>query len=441
MKTKKSIPQQLQQRIGCKRARVGVIGLGYVGLPLAVEFAKVGFSSVGIDTDSKRTQAINRGRSYIPDIPASDIAPLVRSGKLKATTQFSALARCDAVMICVPTPLRKTRDPDISFIVAATEALAKHLHRFQVIVLESTTYPGTTREVILPILEGTGLRAGKDFFLGFSPERIDPGNKIYTTHNIPKVVSGITPACCQAVHLLYSQVIREVIPVSSTAVAEMVKLLENTFRSVNIGLVNELALMCHRLGVDVWEVIGAAKSKPFGYMPFYPGPGLGGHCIPIDPLYLSWKAKLHGFEPRFIELSSQVNAMMPGYVVDRMAEELNRRGRALKGARVLILGVAYKRDVGDTRESPALEIIQHLSAKGAQVRYHDPFVPVLPMGRKKLRSVPLNASALKAVDGVIIVTDHASINYPLVVRYAKLILDTRNTLRSLSSRGRRVTRL
>lgn len=435
------LPASLVRRIERRNAQVGVIGLGYVGLPLAVEFAKRGFRAVGIDTDAARVRQLNAGGSYIPDIPAARIRSLVRSKRLFATTDYRALAHLDGVMICVPTPLRKSRDPDISFIVSATEALAKHLHRHQVIVLESTTYPGTTQEVILPMLQATGLQVGRDFFLGFSPERIDPGNPVYGTTNIPKVISGVTPRCRRAVQLLYGQVIQQVVPVSSTAVAEMVKLLENTFRSVNIGLVNELALMCHRMGVDVWEVVEAAKTKPFGFMAFYPGPGLGGHCIPIDPLYLSWKAKLHGFDPRFIELSSHVNAAMPEYVVERVAQALNDRGHALRGAKVLVLGVAYKRDVGDTRESPALEIIHLLRRSGSLLRYHDPFVPTLEVQGAKLKSTRLTPALLRSCDCVVIVTDHASIDYRRLLRHARLILDTRNALRFLRARPKKVVRL
>ena len=431
----------LAVKIRNRTARVGVIGLGYVGLPLAVEFSKRGFRTVGIDVDARKVSILNRGESYIPDIPTEEVRPLIRKGLLRATTHYEALHQLDGVMICVPTPLRKTRDPDISYIVAAAEALAKHLHRQQVIILESTTYPGTTREVILPMLEATGLKVGKDFFLGFSPERIDPGNQQFSTSSIPKVVSGITPACRQAVALLYGQVIDKVIPVSSTDVAEMVKLLENTFRSVNIGLVNELALMCHRLGVDVWEVIEAAKSKPFGFMAFYPGPGLGGHCIPIDPLYLSWKAKILGFESRFIEMSSQLNGHMPEHVVERLAELLNQRSKALKGSRILILGVAYKKDVSDTRESPAVEIIHHLKRRGAHVQYHDPYVPVLKTDELSLRSVALRPHGVRAADCVVIVTDHEATNNDLVVKHARLIFDTRNALRRIGPNKGKIVRL
>jgi UDP-N-acetyl-D-glucosamine dehydrogenase len=435
------IPEQLRAKIERRTARVGVIGLGYVGLPLAVEFAKAGFRTTGIDVDSVRVNQLKSGRSYIPDISSRELSRLVKQGILSATTRSKVLKELDAVVICVPTPLRKSRDPDISYIVNAAEALAKHLHRHQVIVLESTTYPGTTREVILPMLEGTGLKVGKDFFLGFSPERIDPGNRVYTTGTIPKVVSGVTPACRRAIELLYGRIIGKLVPVSSTDVAEMVKLLENTFRSVNIGLVNELALMCDRMGVNVWEVIEAAKSKPFGFMPFYPGPGLGGHCIPIDPLYLSWKAKLHGFEARFIELASQVNGAMPEYVVNRVAQGLNAKGRSLKGSRILILGVAYKRDVSDVRESPALEIVHHLIQKGARVRYHDPFVPSFRTDGLRLRSTALTPAARRSADCVVIVTDHEALDKRLVAKHSRLILDTRNALKSQGIRSSKIVRL
>ena len=429
----KKLPAELIRKIDRRAARVGVIGLGYVGLPLAVEFAKTGFKTVGIDVDAGRVRQLNAGSSYITDIPSSELSRLTRKGVLSATTHPEVLKSLDGVIICVPTPLRKSRDPDISYIVSAAEALAKHLHRNQIISLESTTYPGTTREVILPMLEATGLKVGRDFFLGFSPERIDPGNRIYNTQTIPKVVSGVTPACSAAMELLYGQIIRKIVPVSSPDVAEMVKLLENTYRSVNIGLVNELALMCHRLGVDVWEVIEAAKSKPFGFMAFYPGPGLGGHCIPIDPLYLSWKARIHGFESRFIELAAQINATMPEVVVERVAELLNRRGKALKGSRVFILGVAYKRDVSDTRESPAVEILQHLVRRGAKVRYHDPLVPAFRMNGRTLRSTALKPAALRAADCAVVVTDHQAIDYAAVAAHSRLVLDTRNAFKGRRS--------
>jgi UDP-N-acetyl-D-glucosamine dehydrogenase len=435
------VPTALAKKIENHTAHVGVIGLGYVGLPLAVEYAKAGFPTVGIDVDPSRVKALNEKRCYIPDVARKEVQALIGEGKLRATTRYDALRRLDAVMICVPTPLRKTREPDISYIVTAADALAKHLHRHQVIVLESTTYPGTTDEVILPRLEETGLKVGRDFFLGFSPERIDPGNREYTTTTIPKVISGVTPACRRVIQLLYAQVIRTVVPVSSTRVAEMVKLLENTFRAVNIGLINETALMCHRLGVDVWEVIEAAKTKPFGFMPFYPGPGIGGHCIPLDPMYLSWKAKLHGFEPRFIDLSSQVNAAMPEEVVSRITSTLNTKGKTLKGAHILLLGVAYKKNVGDTRESPALEIVLKLQRKGAHVRYHDPFVAKLSLDSMSLHSTALSPRALSAADCVVIVTEHETIDYASVVKHARLILDTRNALRRINPRPKKVIRL
>ncbi len=435
------IPASLLRKIHQRTARIGVIGLGYVGLPLAVEFAKKGYRTTGIDIAVNRVQALNKGRSYVPDVPSKEIIPLVRKGLLKATTDYQALRHMDGVMVCVPTPLRKTKEPDISYIVATAEATAKYLHRYQVIILESTTYPGTTNELILPMLEKTGLKVGKDFFLGFSPERIDPSNQVYTTTTIPKVVGGITPACLGVIQLLYGQVIQKVIPVSSTRVAEMVKLLENTFRSVNIGLVNELALMCHQMGVNVWEVIEAAKTKPFGFMAFYPGPGLGGHCIPIDPLYLSWKAKLYGFDTRFIELAAQINGSMPDHVVGRVAEALNSKSKALKGSRILVLGVAYKRDVGDTRESPAVDIIEQLEKKGAKVSYHDPFVPHFKEEALSLRSVPLTPSRISDSDCVLIVTDHGTVDYRLVVKHAKLVVDTRNALRHERPRSRKIVPL
>ena len=436
-----SVPEQLIRKIEERTARVGVIGLGYVGLPLAVEFAKAGFRTSGIDVDAGRVKQLKAGRSYITDTSSSELSGLVKKRILSATTRSEVLKDLDGVIICVPTPLRKSRDPDISYIVSATEALARHLHRHQVIILESTTYPGTTREVILPMLLATGLKVGVDFFLGFSPERIDPGNQVYTTKTIPKVISGVTPACRRVIELLYGQIIQKIVPVSSPDVAEMVKLLENTFRSVNIGLVNELALMCHRLGVDVWEVIDAAKSKPFGFMAFYPGPGLGGHCIPIDPLYLSWKARIHGFESRFIELAAQLNATMPEYVVERVTELLNRSGKALKGSKVFLLGVAYKRDVSDVRESPALEIIQHLARQGVRVQYHDPYVPSLRTDSISLRSSRLSPPALRSADCVVIVTDHQSLDRQAVVKHSRLILDTRNALKNLPHRPNKIFRL
>lgn len=426
---------KFRDKIKQKKAKVAVIGLGYVGLPLAVEFAKEGFRALGVDLDKRKVDSINAGESYILDIPGEEIRPLAKKGILKATTDYSKLKDVDAIIICVPTPLRKTKDPDMSFIVSAAEAIAKNLRKGQVIVLESTTYPGTTEEVILPMLEATGLKVGKDFSLGFSPERIDPGNPRYMTHNIPKVVSGMTAECRENIALLYSQIVEKVVTVSSVKVAEMVKLLENTFRSVNIGLVNELALMCDSLKVDVWEIIEAAKTKPFGFMPFYPGPGLGGHCIPIDPIYLAWKARIQGFEPRFIDLASKINADMPEYVADRVSRSLNSKfGKAVKGAKVLIIGLSYKKDVTDTRESPAYEVIEKLKERGASISYYDPFVPASVICGHKIRSVALSAKEIRKNDCVLIVTDHSNIDYDLIVENARLVLDTRNALRNIKKR-------
>lgn len=430
------------EKIRLKKARIAVIGLGYVGLPLAVEFAKKGFHALGVDVDNKKIKSINSGNSYILDIPSEELRPLIKSGLLKATRDYSILKTMDAIIICVPTPLRKTKDPDMSFIVSAADAIAENLRRGQVIVLESTTYPGTTEEVILPKLEATGMKVGKDFCLGFSPERIDPGNPRFMTHNIPKIVSGIKDVCKDSVELLYSQIVEKVMPVSSVKVAEMVKLLENTFRSVNIGLVNELALMCNDMKIDVWEVIEAAKTKPFGFMPFYPGPGLGGHCIPIDPVYLSWKAKIQGFEPRFIDLASQVNADMPMHVAERTAEALNMRFcKALRCSRILIVGLSYKKDVTDTRESPAYEVIEKLKERGASVSYYDPFVPVSDFNGYKMRSVRLTPAKLKKYDCVVIVTDHSDVDYDMIVRHSKFIFDTRNALRNVKTGRGKIERL
>src|SRR5262245_45596373 len=381
--------QTLVRRFETRTARLGVIGLGYVGLPLAVEFAKAGFRVVGIDIDQRRVAQLKQGHSYIQDVPSSEVRGLVKSGHLLPTTDFSVLRRVDAVNVCVPTPLSKQRDPDVSYIVSAANEVARHLHRGMLVILESTTYPGTTDELILPLLQAKGMKVGRDFFLAFSPERVDPGNPRFNTRNIPKVVGGVTATCTEVAAQLYRQRLEHVVPVSSTQVAEMVKLLENTFRSVNIGLVNEMALMCARLKIDVWEVIDAAATKPFGFMRFYPGPGLGGHCIPIDPLYLSWKARASGFEARFIELAGHVNGHMPEHAVDLVAQSLNRVSKAVRGARVLVLGVAYKADIDDTRESPSLDIMQTLHDRGATIEYSDPFVPSLSFVGRKLKSVPL----------------------------------------------------
>src|SRR5687768_6372513 len=370
-----SVADTLHEKIRSRRARTGVVGLGYVGLPLAVELAKAGFHATGIDLDARKVQSINDGRSYIPDVSTADVQALHGKGLLDATTDFAIVKELDTINICVPTPLRKTKDPDMSYIVSAVEGIAKYLHPGMLIVLESTTYPGTTDEVVLPILEATGLKAGVDFFIAFSPERVDPGNPTFQTHNVPKVVGGLTPDCAMLAGALYGTAIETIVPVSSTRVAEMVKLLENTFRAVNIGLVNELALMCDRMNINVWEVVDAAKTKPFGFMPFYPGPGLGGHCIPIDPFYLSWKAKQTGFDPPSIELAGHINGSMPHYVAEKVGDALNTRRKSINGAEVLIVGVAYKRDIDDMRESPALDVMGLLHTKGARVDYADPYVP------------------------------------------------------------------
>ncbi len=423
----------LERKIRDKKTRVGVIGLGYVGLPLAVEFARAGFEVHGMDVDAFKVDTVSAGDSHIKDVPAADVRKFVKAGRLSAGTDFAALRSCDTVSICVPTPLRKSRDPDVSYIVAAVEEIARYLHPGQLIVLESTTYPGTTDELILPMLEQTGLKVGEDFFLAFSPERVDPGNPQFLTRNIPKVVGGVTPACTRLAQKLYSSTIDHVIPVSSTRVAEMVKLIENTFRSVNIGLVNELALMCDRMHLDVWEVIDAAASKPFGFMPFYPGPGLGGHCIPIDPYYLSWKAKSVGFEARFIELAGEVNAQMPHHVVHKVGAALNTVKKPVNGSRLLFLGVAYKADIDDTRESPALDIMHMLEQQGAIVEYHDPWVPRLKSEAFDLKSKPLSPSTLKRADCVVITTAHSSIDWKQVAKASRLIVDTRNALATVRS--------
>jgi len=422
----------LLDRIRTREARIGVIGLGYVGLPLAVEFARAGFTVTGFDVDAKKAAQINCGKSYIPDVAEADLAACVKSRTLSATTDMSELGAMDAIDICVPTPLRKTRDPDLSYVVQAVEAVAATLRRGQLVILESTTYPGTTDEVVQPMLEEKGLRADADFFLAFSPERVDPGNRQFTTHNIPKIVGGVGAHSTKAAAALYGATVDTVVPVTSTRVAEMVKLLENTFRAVNIGLVNEIALMSHKMGIDVWEVIDAAKTKPFGYMPFYPGPGLGGHCIPIDPYYLSWKARQTGFECRFIELAGHVNAAMPAYVVERIGDALNTVRKPINGSRVHLLGVAYKRDVSDIRESPALDIVELLAHRGAIVSYSDPYVGELRHNGQTLTAID-EASALRAQpDCIVICTDHSVFDYEPFIESGILIVDTRNALKGRS---------
>jgi UDP-N-acetyl-D-glucosamine dehydrogenase len=423
------IKDELIEKLKNHSAQVAILGLGYVGLPLAVVFAEAGFKVTGIDPDHRKVDTILRGESHIQDVPSNQVARLVSRGSLTATTDFAALKQADAVSICVPTPLRKTGDPDLSYILNATDELAKHMHPGMVVVLESTTYPGTTREILLPQLgEEAGLKIGENFFLAFSPERVDPGRKDWTTLNTPKVVGGITSHCSDVASTWYQQALQTVVPVSSAEVAEMAKLLENTFRMINIGMVNEMALMCDRLGVDVWEVIDAAATKPFGFMKFTPGPGLGGHCIPIDPLYLSWKLRALNYTARFIELASEINTSMPRFVISKVQDALNEAGKPLKGSQVLILGVAYKPDIDDLRESPALDVIGLLEKKGAKVSYHDPYIPQLAHDGAERFSVTDLMQAVKEADCVVIVTNHSSYDYPGIVEAAKIVVDTRNAL-------------
>jgi UDP-N-acetyl-D-glucosamine dehydrogenase len=429
------VKEDIKRLVETKQARVGVIGLGYVGLPLAVEFARRGFRSVGFEVDARKADSINRGESYIPDVPSDALASAVSAERLHATTDFDELSACDAIIICVPTPLRKTKEPDISYILAASEEITKRLRHGQLVILESTTYPGTTDEVLLPMFEAKGLKLDEDFLLAFSPERVDPGNPQFHTDNIPKVVGGCTDDSTEAAAALYGQIVKEVHPVTSARVAEAAKLLENTFRAVNIGMANEMARLCYHLGIDTWEVIRAAATKPFGFMPFYPGPGIGGHCIPLDPHYLSWKARQHGFDSRFISLAEEVNSRMPEHVVTLVTDALNDDRKSLNGARVLVLGVAYKKDIDDVRESPALSIIDRLRAKGAEVRYHDPFVREVRFddahtvaGGAPLQSVPLTDEEMRAADCCVIVTDHSNVDYKNVCALSKVIVDTRNAL-------------
>jgi UDP-N-acetyl-D-glucosamine dehydrogenase len=421
----------LAEKIRSRTARVGVVGLGYVGLPLAVEFAKAGFAVTGIDVAEGKTARVNAGDSYVGDIRSADLDRLVKAGKLRATTDFSVVQQLDTINICVPTPLRKTKDPDMSFIVASCQEIARNFHPGMLVILESTTYPGTTDEVVLPMLETGHLKAGRDFFLCFSPERVDPGNPKYQTLNIPKVVGGVTPECTEMGRLFYAQALEKVVPVSNTRVAEMVKLLENTFRMINIGLVNEIAMMCDRIGINVWEVIEAAATKPFGFMPFYPGPGLGGHCIPIDPFYLSWKTKQAGIEARFIELAGYINGQMPHFVVDKVQYALNEASKPVKGSHIHVMGVAYKKDIDDVRESPALDIMMLLKQRGARLTYTDPHVPGLKLEGLEMDSSPVETA--DAADCVVIVTDHSAFNYSKLAAGAKLIVDTRNALKGIAS--------
>ncbi len=424
---------QLIQKIRQKEALIGIIGMGYVGLPLVLRFCEEGFRVLGFDVDSKKIATLKGGKSYLKSIPSPRISHFVRSGHFNVTDNFSRLDKPDCILICVPTPLTEKMEPDLQYIEKTTEAIRQHLRKGQLIILESTTYPGTTEELLRPSLESSGLRVGKDFYLAFSPEREDPGNKRFTTHQIPKVVAGVTPSCQKLVTALYGQIIKRVVPVSSPRVAELTKLLENIYRSVNIALVNELKMLADRMGIDIWEVIEAASTKPFGFSPFYPGPGMGGHCIPIDPFYLSWKAREYDFTTRFIFLAGEINVHVPYYVVAKIQDALNTRGKSIKGARILILGVAYKKDVDDARESPALPIMDLLQKKGATILYHDPYIPLLPSFRKysfKLGSSPLTVQLLRRIDAAVVITDH-SIDYQRVVRFAPLVVDTRNVTRDM----------
>ncbi len=437
-----STARTLGAHIRQHEASIGVIGLGYVGLPLAVEFAQVGYPVLGIDVDRLRVDHMNQGRSYVGDVPDQALARLVADGRLTGTSEFAALATTDVVVICVQTPFTATKEPDLSFVVSALEEIRRYLHSGQLVVLQSTTYPGTTEEVALPLLASSGLRVGADFFLAFSPERVDPGNTRYTTRDIAKVVGGITPTCTALGQLLFEQIVAQVHPVSSARVAEMTKLLENVFRSVNIALVNELALLCERMGVNIWDVIDAAATKPFGFMPFYPGPGVGGHCIPVDPYYLSWKAKAYDFNTKFIALAAEINENMPYYVADRVSGAMNARlKRSVAGARILGLGVAYKGGVGDVRESPAVRVLSLLRRRGASIVYHDPYVPRLHINGEEYESVPLTADEIRRAACVVILTAHSGIDYAWVAEHASLIFDTRNAARSVPDPQGKILRL
>ena len=422
----------LAEKIHDHSAKVGVVGLGYTGLPLACELAQAGFQVTGIDLNREKVESVNAGISYVLDVSNETLISLVSKERIKATQSLASMESLDTLSICVPTPLRKTRDPDLSYVIAAVEAVRTHLRPGQLIILESTTYPGTTRELVLPILEETGLQLGEDFFLAYSPERVDPANRTYTTRNIPKVISGMTPRCTKLATLLYQQFVETIVPVSSPETAEMVKLLENTFRSVNIALANEMALMCHKFGINVWEVIEAAKTKPFGFMAFYPGPGLGGHCIPVDPQYLTWKARMNGLDPRLIEVATLINSQMPAFTVSRVADALNDRDKSLKGSKILGLGITYKRDTNDTRESPALEVLRGLQEKGAVVYYSDPCVPSVRLNGHVMRSINLTPDVLRSMDCAVVLTDHSDFNYAMIAAHSPVVLDCRNALKDFS---------
>ncbi len=426
--------EALQKKIQNKSAKIAVVGLGYVGLPLAVEFANAGFDVTGIDVSVDKVKKINKGQNYIDDVDSKLLKSLVKSGKLKATTEYSAIKKIDCVSICVPTPLGKTGDPDISYMLSARDAILPHIKSPLLFVLESTTYPGSTNELIIPLMEEKGLKVGEDVFIAFSPERVDPGNPVYQTHNTPKVVGGVTKACTKIAAELYGTVIEKIIPVSSCTAAEMTKLLENTFRSINIGLANEIAIMCKYLDVDVWEVINAAATKPFGFMPFYPGPGLGGHCIPIDPLYLSWKLKTLDYKARFIELADEVNSSMPEYVIALISDALNDKAKSIKNSKILILGMAYKKDIDDLRESPALDVYEYLESRGAKVSYHDPYVPQFKWDGGIIKSKAYSDKLIKSQDCVVILTAHSNIDYKAIVKNAKLVVDTRNATQGIKNK-------
>ena len=436
--------ESLVERIAARKAQVGVLGLGYVGLPLGIAFGEAGFPAIGLDVDLSKIESLRRGESYIRHIPSEPIARLASQQRMRFTADLSEIANCDAVLICVPTPLNESREPDISYVRASAEAIAASLRPGQLVVLESTTYPGTTEEVVKPILETSGLRAGVDFHLAYSPEREDPNNPVFRTRNIPKLVGGYTPACRDAAVALYRSVIENVVPVSSTRVAEMAKLLENIYRCVNIALVNEMKILCDRMNTDVWEVIEAASTKPFGFQPFYPGPGLGGHCIPVDPFYLTWKARQHDFTTRFIELAGEINTNMPHYVVQRTVDALNEEGKSVKSARLFVLGVAYKKDIDDLRMSPALRVMELLEDKGALIEYHDPYVPSARCDHhghgKTWTGVPLEAERLRRADAVLILTDHTQVDYGLVGREARLVIDTRNAMKEIRNPRARIVK-
>jgi UDP-N-acetyl-D-glucosamine dehydrogenase len=440
------IKDNLKSQIADKSATVGVIGLGYVGLPLIVEFCLKGFRGIGFEVDESKAAEINAGRSYIVDVPDANVEKCVSAGKLSATTDFTRLSECDAIVICVPTPLRKTKDPDMSYIIAAGEEIQKYMRRGQLVILESTTYPGTTDEVLLPMFEEKGFKLDEDFLLAFSPERVDPGNPQFQTHNIPKVVGGVSKDSTEVAAMLYGEIVEQVHAVSSARVAEACKLWENTFRAINIGMANEMARLCNTLGIDTWEVVRAAATKPFGFMPFYPGPGIGGHCIPLDPHYLSWKARQHGFDSQFISLAEQVNSGMPAYVVKLVSTALNDVKKAVNGSKILVLGVAYKKDIDDMRESPALSIIDLLRARGAEVSYHDPFVPEVTFDHaytigdaEPLKNAALTDELIAGSDCVIICTEHSGIDYHNVCEKAQLIVDTRNALNENVRNGSKAT--